>query len=426
MLLPRSIYRTRLVLVLTADVGRRRFLRQTAVALGGLSFLEMFATSLAAGQSVGVNAANDPLSSAQTYLDPAPRGIDARWAWTRPNGAGEGVGFVDIEQGWFVGFSASSTQQHEDLPGPGPRNSLRVSRGVPRKIKTADCARSRHHGSAVVGVVAARDNSLGSIGIAPRVASVELSSHFVSDDDDPDVASAIDKVLPFMSPGDILLIEHQADLDFPRFNLPAEVILATYDAIQRAIAMSVIVVEPAGNFHVDLDSIDALNPSDPMFRDSGAIVVGACNMPDALGNGRTRWLGKATDYPPASAYPSFLAACASGVPERLPGSNFGPRVDCYAWGEGIVTTGFGWAGGSTPSRSYTYRFGGTSGAAAIVAGAAVLIQGLHKHSKGRPLTPIEMRDALRANGTPQEFVAGAMEKIGVMPDIRKVATALGI
>jgi hypothetical protein len=409
------------VLVLTADSGRRRFLRQTAVALGGLSFLDTFA--LSAGQSA-INPADDPLSAAQGYLEAAPRGIDARWAWTQPNGAGEGVAFVDVERGWFIGFNAASTQQHEDLPGPGPRNRLRVSPGVPRRIRTANCSPSRHHGSAVVGVVAASDNSVGSIGIAPRIGSVELSSYFISESRS-NVVGAIDKVLPFMGPGDILLIEQQADLAAPRFNLPAEVIPATFNAIARAIARGVIVIEPAGNFHVDLDSIDTLNPSNPMFRDSGAIIVGACNMPDALGNGRTRWVGKASDFPPASAYPPFLAICSSGPPPMLPGSNFGPRVDCYAWGEGIVSAGYGWIGGTTATNSYTNKFGGTSGAAAIVAGAAVVIQGMHKHAMGRPLTPSEMRTALRANGTPQQ-PAGATEKIGVMPDVRKAANALGI
>jgi hypothetical protein len=90
-----------------------------------------------------------------------------------------------------------------------------------------------------------------------------------------------------------------------------------------------------------------------------------------------------------------------------------------------MSTGYGWIGGTAGPNSYTNRFGGTSGAAAIVAGAAVVIQGLHKYFKGRPLTPAEMRHVLRATGTPQ-LPAGATQKIGVMPDIRKAARFLGI
>ncbi len=48
-----------------------------------------------------VNATNDPYNADQDYLDAAPTGINARWAWTQPNGEGAGVGFVDLEQGWF-------------------------------------------------------------------------------------------------------------------------------------------------------------------------------------------------------------------------------------------------------------------------------------------------------------------------------------
>src|SRR5262249_52765779 len=61
------------------------------------------------GLPPAVNAGNDPRSSNQGYLDPAPDGIDAEFAWANvvPGGAGEGVQFVDLEQGW--------TLNHEDL-----------------------------------------------------------------------------------------------------------------------------------------------------------------------------------------------------------------------------------------------------------------------------------------------------------------------
>ncbi|MCI0505048.1 MAG: hypothetical protein L0Z73_02960, partial [Gammaproteobacteria bacterium] len=59
-----------------------------------------------------VNAADDPYNATQDYLDAAPEGIDARWAWTQMNGEGAGVGFVDLEQGWFPG--------HEDYASKSP------------------------------------------------------------------------------------------------------------------------------------------------------------------------------------------------------------------------------------------------------------------------------------------------------------------
>lgn len=399
------------------DVGRRRFIRQAAVTLGAIAFCDADVRH-AWGLPRQVTPAGDRGTKEQGYLNAAPVGIDARWAWTRPNGAGQNVGFVDIEQGWLLALSASSTaQQHEDLPRLSDR--LRVSRGVPRTMSRDTCPQSLHHGSAVLGVVAGTRNSIGVTGIAPEVASVEVASHKTSPATRGDVANAIDKVLPFMAPGDVLLIEHQDDN-----SRPSETVGATFSAIRRAIARGVIVIEPAGNFNVDLDSVNSLNPSHARFRDSGAIIVGACNMPDSAGNGRTRWVTTPSDFPLASSSPAFLPFCG-GVPPMLPGSNYGARVDCYAWGEGIVSAGYGWLGGTMPTNSYTNRFGGTSGAAAIVAGAAVVIQSLHKHAMGRPLTPSEMRTALRANGTPQQ-PSGATQKIGVMPDVRKVASALGI
>ncbi len=46
-----------------------------------------------------VNPANDAYNGQQGYLDAAPDGIDARWAWTQPNGCGAGIGVVDVERG---------------------------------------------------------------------------------------------------------------------------------------------------------------------------------------------------------------------------------------------------------------------------------------------------------------------------------------
>ena len=54
-----------------------------------------------------VNPADDPRSVNQGYLDPAPDGIDAEYAWGFPGGAGAGQALVDLEVGWNF--------NHEDL-----------------------------------------------------------------------------------------------------------------------------------------------------------------------------------------------------------------------------------------------------------------------------------------------------------------------
>jgi len=54
-----------------------------------------------------INPADDPRSGRQGYLDPAPDGIDARYAWRVPGGTGRGVTVVDLERGFNL--------DHEDL-----------------------------------------------------------------------------------------------------------------------------------------------------------------------------------------------------------------------------------------------------------------------------------------------------------------------
>ena len=56
-----------------------------------------------------LNPSDDPRSANQGYLDAAPLGIDARWAWALADGSGMDV--VDLERGW--------TLNHEDLSGAG-------------------------------------------------------------------------------------------------------------------------------------------------------------------------------------------------------------------------------------------------------------------------------------------------------------------
>jgi hypothetical protein len=75
-------------------------------------------------------------------------------------------------------------------------------------------------------------------------------------------------------------------------------------------------------------------------------------------------------------------------------SNCGAPVDLYAWSQGVVTTAYPYGGSTgpyywTPTGSndppnddnnayFTNRFGGTSSATAMVAGAAALVQSYTK------------------------------------------------
>jgi hypothetical protein len=330
-----------------------------------------------------VNAADDDYAADQDYLDAAPVGIDARWAWTQPNSEGAGIAFVDLEQGWFP--------NHEDLVGKAPTIIYGDNRDGVGLYKG-------NHGAAVLGEVVGIDNTVGVVGIAPAVTSVRMVSHYdAATDTALHVADAVVAALAATGPGDVLLLEVQRGA-----GQPTETDDADFDAVRLAVANGIIVVEAAGNGSVDLDAytdggLQVLNRGSADFRDSGAIMVGAAD---------------------------------AAVPHDRSGfSCFGSRIDCYGWGNAIVTCGYGDLddGGGDDNLTYTDTFGGTSGASPMVTGAALIVQGRYVATTGTRLSPTQMRSLLAdpATGTAQgPNVAG---NIGVMPDLRAIIeTSLGL
>jgi serine protease len=323
------------------------------------------------GESPHVKPRNRRKSLHQGYLDPAPTGIGIRDIRPVRGGAGipgadgNGVPFVDIELGWLT--------THGDLP----RRKI-------RRIFGEMIASQREHGTNVLGIVAALDNRRDCIGIAPGVASIGLSSYAANRQTNrvDAIAEAI-RELEARGGGGVILIEGQ----LTGTALPWEALDAEFDIIEHAVARGMVVVAAAGNSRVDLDTY-----RDPQgravfqrdFRDSGAILVGAAT---------------------------------SAVPHaRTPVSNFGSRVDCYAWGENVVTLSTNGPGPTTSD------FSGTSSAAAIIAGAAISVQGIALQQIGRQLSPLRVRELLsnRDTGTLSAGdVKGARssDHIGVMPNL---------
>jgi serine protease len=323
-----------------------------------------------------VTPADDPYNVSQNYQDTAPTGIDARWMWLQSNGEGAGVGIVDIEGGWRV--------THEDLAGKSPT-----------LIHGVHFPSWEDHGTAVLGEIVAIDNVSGVVGGAPAISSVRMASIYNSSGIQ-DVTSAFAAAVAAMSTGQILLIELQTG-SF----LPMETVPSCLDSIRLATALGVIVVEAAGNGNSDLDvwsnsGGQQLNRASLNFVDSGAIMVGAC---------------------------------VSAVPhERWQWSNYGSRIDCFAWGENVTTTGYGDLdnGGGNADRYYTNTFQGTSSASPIIVSAAALIQSRYQAASGTLLSPGQMRALLAnpATGTPQgTTVAGT---INVMPNLAMIVPTLGI
>ena len=323
-----------------------------------------------------VNAADDTYASDQDYLDAAPTGVDARWAWLQPDSEGAGVGIIDLEQGWFP--------NHEDLVGKSPTLIYGDNRDGVGTYKG-------NHGTAVLGEIVGIDNSLGVVGIAPGVTSVRMVSHFDAGTNTAlHVADAILAAIPNMNVGDILLLEVQRSFK------PTEIDDVDFDAVRLASALGIIVIEAAGNGNTDLDAYtdasgdNVLNRTSADFRESGAIMVGACE----------------------SALPH----------DRWSSSNFGSRIDCFGWGENVVTCGYGDLdnGGGDDDRTYTDTFGGTSGASPMIVGCAAILQGKYETSTGTRLSPGQMRVLLGnpITGTPQG--PGRAGNIGVMPDLRDI------
>ena len=332
-----------------------------------------------------INATDDTLAAQQGYLDAAPDGIDARWAWLQPNSEGIGVGLVDLEQGWIPG--------HEDLAASAPTLVFNDNKhGVGTYIGD--------HGTAVLGEIIGVDNTRGVVGIAPSVSYVRMVSHYEAATNTAlHVADAIVSAITNMNAGDVLLLEVQRGLD----PLPTETDSVDFDAIRLAVANGIIVVEAAGNGDNDLDlwvnggGLTILNRSSINFRDSGAIMVGA--------------------------------SVATTPHDRAWFSNFGSRIDCYAWGEDIVTAGYsnrggntslGGGGTSTLNDDYTSTFGGTSGASPIITGAALTLQGMYKATALTLLSPLQMRSLLADPATGTLQGGGVAGNIGVMPNLRAI------
>lgn len=319
-----------------------------------------------------VNALDDPRQVNQGYEDPAPGGVDAEFAWTVTGGDGTGVQFIDMEQGW--------TLNHEDLTAAGITVISGINNAYPG------------HGTAVLGEVVAVDNTRGDVGIATHAGARVVSQWRTAST--YNTAEAILSATAALNFGDVLLLEAQTTAPGWSY-LPVEIETAVFDAIRLATALGIVVVEAGGNGSIDLDTytsggVQILNRTSPGFRDSGAIVVGAAS----------------------SAAPHT----------RLGFSNFGSRIDCYGWGQNVDTTGDGWTGTSTTV--YTATFSGTSSASPIVAGCAISVQGMAQAQLGYRFSPRALRTILgsTANGTPS--ATPATDRIGVMPNLRTIATAV--
>lgn len=330
--------------------------------------------------------------SMQGYHSPASSsGIDADYARTLVGGRGEYVRIADIEYGW--------NRNHEDL------SKLRVA-GSALANGTSCYVDDTHHGTAVMGQMVADDNGFGVTGLSPAATALTVSPMRLNSSGQCiyALADSINVAANNLGAGDVMLIEQH--IRGPRSTtdpksqygfVPVEYEQsgAVWSAIQSATARGVIVIEPAGNGHQNLDDpiYNASNGRNWFSYDSGAIMVGAGN----------------------------AAGCTYGSDPtiargRLSYSNYGARVNVQGWGSCVTTTGYGdLSRGSGLNQWYSKQFSGTSSASPIVASAAAILSSIAE-ARGQRLTPAWIRSTLAATGQPQQFGNGG--NIGPLPNLR--------
>jgi subtilisin family serine protease len=341
--------------------------------------------------------------SQQGYLDPAPNGVDAAFAWSRAGGRGASVRIIDIEGDWLL--------THENLIG----DHAGVLGGTPTGEPN-----DRNHGTAVLSILRADDGGFGVTGIAPE-ASVNLVS-WASNTQGWGPTAAIRAAASLLSAGDILVLEMHfpgprygfAALNDQRGYIPVEWWPDPYQAIKEATDRGILVVSAAGNGADDLTDPIYDVPQDKGWKgwenpfrrrklDSGSILVGA-------------------GAPPTEAYGPDRS--------RLSFSNYGPCIDCQGWGKQVVAAGYGnLQGGPVEQRWYMDDFGGTSSATPIVAGTLACLQGAMKaRDKDKLVSPTRARELLRTTGSKQQDGPGlpATQRIGSRPDLRQLIAAEGL
>ncbi|MBM4369936.1 MAG: hypothetical protein FJ102_27250, partial [Deltaproteobacteria bacterium] len=296
-----------------------------------------------------------------------PDGLGFDEALEYPGGDGANVTLVDIEYAWG--------REHEDLAVG------EALAGEPEEVYA-------FHGSGVLGITSGLDNDYGVTGGAAGATALVVHPDFDVDGVlEYDLARAIYEAATALSAGDVILVEQQV------YGPGEEFLPATWDegaraAIAEATAAGIAVVVPSANGAVDLDHPAYEGAFDI---DTGAILVGG-------------------GFPPTY-----------GEPRAWAGSDFGEGVHVQAWFTDIVSAGGSpytdlYFPGGDERQAYTAVFGGTSGASAQVAAMCAVAQSVAIATRGAPLSPLELRAALVATGSPQ---SGAVP-IGPQPDLRRL------
>jgi len=334
-----------------------------------------------------IEPATPDFSDEQGYNLAGPNGLGFDIAHRWPGGTGTNVVIADVEYSFDP-----SHEEFEDL--------TILELGHPYN-------EYQFHGNGVLGILGAPHNDFGVSGLVPDADFIMMSPFY----NNPvwgveySVANAIDAAAEHLDAGDILLIEQQGWVG--DVFTPVEVTLAEFDAIAHAVARGIVVIEPAGNGACDLDDPIWDGVFDRTERDSGAIMVGGGASPFS------------SQTPRSYYHPN--------------GSCFGSRVDVQAWYDHTTTASAGdgapaytdrFYPGGDGRQAYTGSFGGTSGAAPMIAAVAAVMNSVALETRGEPWDPLALRAAMVSTGQPQQ--EEDFEHIGPQPDLRRLLRVWGV
>lgn len=276
----------------------------------------------------------------------------------RPGAQGDhrDVKLIVVEQSWRLDHSDLETGAIRELSRPSsPQDSQDAAHGVATLGVLV-------HGS---GGVIPKIHYLGLLSPSDRWSRLSLNW-----------TAAVLRALVTLDPGDVLLLEQQKKLQLSATylrNFPPEVFPSVALAVGLGCLAGVIIVEPAGNPEIANAVVNFDDPTVVKLLKNG---------------GYTPRIGLAG---------AILVGAAS--PDSCPGvfSNYGKRVDIFAPGRCIRTTGW-WGKEVVNPNGYTGFYGLTSAAGAIVAGAIVVVQAVRRSAGQRPLLHWQMKRVIRDHG----------------------------
>jgi len=319
----------------------------------------------------------------------APTAVNAQGAW-KAGFTGAGVRVAVIDGGIY--------NTHADLKGSV--DAARSMSFVPGFAFNEDTG-TFWHGTHVAGIIAARDNNAGIIGIAPGATIVGVK---VLHNGTGNFGAIIAGILYAATPiaeggGGADIINMSLGAEFERRGGAGSLVSELAKACNYAASKGVLVVVAAGNSAIDLgQSRDFIS----VPAESGSAIAVSASGPLGFGRGATNFHRRASysNYGEGAIY-----VAGPGGDFALPGSALcnlprqpGGTITQYCWVLDMVISTVRGSGTSTTSYSWT---AGTSMAAPAVAAVAALAKEAHPGISLGALKTLLARSADAE--TPREF-----------------------